>query len=109
MCSLLQLPWLIYYRASGSVSKALVNATGETVAIKKMEIAVQPKKELIITEIEVMRTLKHSNVVNYIECFLVKQELWIVMEYLDGGSLTDVVTETVLEDGQVLLVSLTIL
>jgi len=66
-----------------------------------MEIALQPKKELIITEIEVMRGLKHPNIVNYIESYRVGEDLWVVMEYLDGGSLTDVVTETVLEESQI--------
>jgi len=92
---------VVLYSAAGTVCQAMQRATGDTVAIKKMEIDVQPKKELIITEIEAMRSLKHPNIVNYIESYHVGSELWIVMEYLDGGSLTDVVTETVLDESQI--------
>ena len=66
-----------------------------------MDLDNQPKKELIITEIEVMRTHHQENIVNYIESYLVGNELWVIMEYLEGGALTDVVTETVLSEGQI--------
>uniref|UniRef100_A0A3B1KC03 non-specific serine/threonine protein kinase n=1 Tax=Astyanax mexicanus TaxID=7994 RepID=A0A3B1KC03_ASTMX len=63
-----------------------------SVAIKQMNLQQQPKKELIINEILVMRENKP---------YLVGDELWVVMEYLAGGSLTDVVTETCMDEAQI--------
>ncbi|XP_050307548.1 serine/threonine-protein kinase Pak [Anthonomus grandis grandis] len=87
--------------ASGTVYTAIETSTGMEVAIKQMNLSQQPKKELIINEILVMRENKHSNVVNYLDSYLVNEELWVVMEYLPGGSLTDVVTETCMDEGQI--------
>ena len=88
-------------RASGVVTKELQTTTDQVVAIKKMVMADQPKKELLIAEIEVMKNLKHPNIINYIESYFVDGTLSVVMEYLEGGSLTNVVTETVLREGQI--------
>ncbi|XP_055933041.1 serine/threonine-protein kinase PAK 3-like isoform X2 [Argiope bruennichi] len=87
--------------ASGTVYTAIESATGMEVAIKQMNLPQQPKKELIVNEILVMRENKHPNIVNYLDSYIVGEELWVIMEYLPGGSLTDVVTETCMAEGQI--------
>ncbi|CAI5759748.1 unnamed protein product [Candida verbasci] len=72
-----------------------------TVAIKQMNLEQQPKKELIINEILVMKGSKHENIVNFIDSYLLKGDLWVIMEYMEGGSLTDIVTYSVMTEGQI--------
>lgn len=76
--------------------------TGKKVAIKQMDLAQQPRKELIVNEIIVMKESRHPNVVNFLEAFLVKStELWVVMEYMEGGALTDVIENNKLSEEQI--------
>ena len=66
-----------FFSASGTVYIALEIATGHEIAIKQMNLSQQPKKELIINEILVMRENKNPNIVNYLDSFLVGEELWV--------------------------------
>ncbi len=91
--------------ASGGVYTAYQVGTNLSVAIKQMDLEKQPKKDLIINEILVMRASRHPNIVNYIDSFLHKNDLWVVMEYMEGGSLTDVVTANLMTEGQIAAVS----
>ncbi|KAL2870799.1 mitogen-activated protein kinase kinase kinase kinase STE20 [Aspergillus lucknowensis] len=101
-------PTKLYYNltkigqgASGGVFTAYENNSNSCVAIKQMNLDLQPKKDLIINEILVMKDSKHKNIVNFLDSYLHNLDLWVVMEYMEGGSLTDVVTFNIMSEGQI--------
>lgn len=79
--------------ASGAVYLAESLTTGNNkVAIKQMDLNAQPRKELIINEILVMKDSQHKNIVNFLDSYLRGNlDLWVIMEYMEGGSLTEVI------------------
>lgn len=89
------------YSASGGVYTAYSEGRDLPVAIKQMNLEQQPKKELIINEILVMKESRHKNIVNFIDSYLWRGDLWVIMEYMEGGSLTDVVTHNMMIEGQI--------
>ncbi|KAJ3996008.1 Pkinase-domain-containing protein [Lentinula boryana] len=92
--------------ASGHVYVAKTLATGKKVAIKEMDLSHQPRKELIVNEILVMQESQHPNIVNFLNSYLVKSnELWVVMEYMEGGALTDIIENNTLQEDQISSIS----
>ena len=60
----------------GRCSRQTHTRTKEKVAIKKMKLKAQNLKT-IINEIGMMKGCKHDNIVQYIDSYLVADELWV--------------------------------
>lgn len=48
-----------------------------------------------------MKYYEHPNIVKMYNSYLVDEELWLVLEYLEGGSLTDIVLNTTMNEQQI--------
>ncbi|KAK9235634.1 kinase-like domain-containing protein [Lipomyces kononenkoae] len=98
--------------ASGSVYVAAplqppMSSKYGKVAIKQMDLASQPRKELIVNEILVMKESQHPNIVNFLDAYLREpSDLWVVMEYMQGGALTDIIENNTLTEAQIATICL---
>jgi serine/threonine-protein kinase 24/25/MST4 len=76
----------------GTVYKAIEKSTGEIVAIKHIDLeSSEDDIQEIQQEISVLATCASPYVTQYKASFLRGHKLWIVMEYLGGGSCLDLV------------------
>jgi hypothetical protein len=89
--------------ASGIVYVAKNILTKEIVAIKKIKVEQQPIKKHILNELCILRELKHKNLINFIESYFLRETsiLWIVLQYMDGGSLTDITRITEMDESEI--------
>ncbi|KAM3654484.1 serine/threonine-protein kinase PAK 3-like [Ammospiza maritima maritima] len=78
----------------GDVYRALDTATGGEVAIKKIHLQGLRKKELKVNELMVMKVNRNPNLVNCLDSYLVGEELSLVMEYMDGSTLSNAISKT---------------
>jgi len=67
--------------------------TGAKVAIKKLKTSKQGRDYLpfILREISIIATSQHVNIVSYVETYEMGRELWVILEYMSGGSLYEIV------------------
>ena len=75
----------------GLVKLGIHKKTGEKVAIKIIKKDAMDNKdlELVRSEIDIMKLCKHDNVVRLLDHFENSEFIFIVMEYLSGGDLSD--------------------
>ena len=72
----------------GKVFKAREISTGKIIAVKKMPINHSEKKySNIIKEISLLKNLDHPNIVKYYDYFEEEDFIYLMMEYLEGGTL----------------------
>ena len=79
---------LIQYRRKGSVKPE--NAAMKVASLRSMD---DKSKQQAKVEVAHMAELKHPNIIGYYESFILNSELFIVMEYANGGSLDGVITK----------------
>ncbi|GAA6014456.1 hypothetical protein JCM11491_007060 [Sporobolomyces phaffii] len=79
--------------AFGSVYRALNWTTGETCAVKQIDLSHIPRSELpdIMQEIDLLKNLHHSNIVQYRGYARTDSALYIVLEYCENGSLSAII------------------
>jgi len=78
--------------SAAQIFLATDTSTRKEVAIKIIEIT-RDNRAMVITETAVLKTSDHKNIVAYFDCFLVGKDLWVVMEYCNGGCLADILEE----------------
>lgn len=106
--------WIANIRkiADGSTSEVLVGTDqqrGRMLVVKVINLTRQERKELVLNEVLVMRNLQHQNLIDFYGAHLLQDDLWILMEYLNAGSLTDIIAQNKLTEEQIGVISRNVL
>uniref|UniRef100_A0A8C0G570 Myosin light chain kinase 3 n=1 Tax=Chelonoidis abingdonii TaxID=106734 RepID=A0A8C0G570_CHEAB len=77
----------------GQVHKCTEVSTGLTLAAKIIKVKGAKEREEVKNEINIMNQLNHVNLIQLYDAFECKNNLTLIMEYVDGGELFDRITD----------------
>ncbi|NXF23927.1 MYLK3 kinase, partial [Rhodinocichla rosea] len=77
----------------GQVHKCTEISTGLNLAAKIIKVKGAKEKEEVKNEINIMNQLNHVNLIQLYDAFEAKNNITLIMEYLDGGELFDRITD----------------
>lgn len=77
----------------GKVYRAIHRKTKEVVAVKTIDISENFTRADLIDEIykeaKILKQLSHRNIIKLYQAFVIKKELYLIIEYAGGGELQD--------------------
>ncbi|KAL7718841.1 Protein kinase [Entamoeba marina] len=76
----------------GEVYKATNIKSNTILALKSVKINKVSKKS-IAKEVEILQSTQHENIVSFYNAYLMRSTVWLCMEYMDSGSLADVIEQ----------------
>lgn len=81
------------FGAFSKVYKGVDLKNGDFVAIKQISLEglSEDDKDNMVQEIDLLRNLKHKNIVKYLGSYRTKSHLYIILEYAENGSLSQII------------------
>ena len=89
----------------GVVYRGVIKATNEEVAIKQIDLENEQTDLFEVNkEIMIISECRLSQITQYYGCFVKHYKLWVIMEYVNGGSLFELLKPGAVSDENVILI-----
>lgn len=92
--------------AFGVVYRGLIKATSEEVAIKQIDLESEQADLIEVNkEIQIISECRIPQITRFMGCFVKQYKLWVIMEYVNGGSLFELlIPGAVTNEGTILTI-----
>ncbi|OBA19469.1 Pkinase-domain-containing protein, partial [Metschnikowia bicuspidata var. bicuspidata NRRL YB-4993] len=89
----------------GVVFRGIVKATGQEVAIKQIDLEHELADFFEVNrEIQILSECRSPQITQYLGCFVKGYKLWVIMEFVDGGSLFELLMPGPVTDEKTILI-----